>query len=49
MEDEYVLVRRVDLERLLREIAAVKAVVAEEVRLSRRGKSKPSVQASLGA
>jgi len=46
VEDEYILVRRVELERLLKEIDAIKAIVAEEIRLVR---SKPSVQASPSA
>lgn len=47
--DEYVLVRRADLERLLLEIRAIKAVIAEEARLYRRGVNKLSAQASQGA
>lgn len=46
MGNEYILVKRTELESLLHEIGAVKAIVAEEIRLSRQGASKPSAQAS---
>lgn len=46
--EEFVLVRRRDLERLLEEIRLLKSAVEEEIRLYRSGTSKRSARASRG-